>query len=135
MPPEECEGRRSTKRPLPKKRTKVTETSNDNLVNTAIKYLSSKSNDQKKEEDTEEKFGRYIASELRSIKNEKSRQMLKLKIQQMIMMEQIGGSSNYNNQHNHFNGYYNNHFSPPTTPGSPVYSAYSNSNDTYQQNH
>ena len=135
MPPEECEGRRSTKRPLPKKRTKVTETSNDNLVNTAIKYLSSKSNDQKKEEDTEEKFGRYIASELRSIKNEKSRQMLKLKIQQMIMMEQIGGSSNYNNQHNHFNDYYNNHFSPPTTPGSPVYSAYSNSNDTYQQNH
>lgn len=60
------------------------------VLNSAISFLESKSKVQRKEEDTEEKFGKYIASELRNIKNERSRQIVKFKIQQIIMMEQIG---------------------------------------------
>lgn len=82
---------RIRKQALPKKRKAEEEIVHDGeFIEKTISIPETKSKYHREDEDTEEKFGKYIASELRNIPNEKSRQILKFKIQQLIMLEYCG---------------------------------------------
>lgn len=78
--------KRSTKRPLKKQSM----AGKEKLLQSAISFLDNRSKKTKVDEDVEEKFGKYVASELKDIEDIGSRQMAKLEIQQILTMRRIG---------------------------------------------
>ena len=72
----------STKPPLENKSKDKEAGKRDLVIQSARSVLDSHGKKPKLDEDLEEKFRRYVASELRNIENIKSHQIAKLKIQQ-----------------------------------------------------
>ena len=84
---EETEATSTTKRPL--NRPKQTPTSKrlkeeDTVLKKAISWLEKNENRSEQKKDSDDKFGEYIAAELRSINDETYKRFIKFRIQSLL---------------------------------------------------
>ena len=115
---------RSTKRPLSSKRKPSQISKEDDAINVAIGVL--KKAQTKNEEDSFDVFGKYIAHELRLLKNKFSQNWAKFKIQEVLYQAKVTSLSSQTPKHIHAihqsNTFMQEVLSPEYTPlNPPVY--------------